>query len=203
MKKSQKFLLVTITVILISAVISVSAANTCIAQFALCEQSSRDLKRHKILIEQVTEKYGLSIEETSLENYENHTYYNFTIEINSDEHINILLENTDATGRGFGSEVFCLEYINKNPDVGNFAQIDLISDLVNAIAYKKFDKEFLKEFFNCNENKYPASDVGYEKLNGEKIAKQYNFDFWENETVWYILDSENCETITISGRLKK
>ncbi|MBE6765390.1 MAG: hypothetical protein E7546_05870 [Ruminococcaceae bacterium] len=202
-KTIVKILLFSLATTIVPAVCCTLMCSACVRGLVSPEHSEANFYLLQSRIEDTAQEYGFSAIECSAEELEDYTYTMLTVEISEEEKITILLKNDSDSKTGYGKETFTIEYTNTNPSGGDFCRTDLLCDLANTIAYKEFDKSFLEEFFSADESEYPASDFGFQKLNGEKIAKRHYFDSFENEMIAYTLDAENCETVTIWGRVKQ
>ena len=103
-----------------------------------------------------------------------------------------------------GVESFNLQYtINDNESNKKNFNIDFFIELVNSVTGKIITKEFCDEFLQASENKFPTSKYGFEKLNGELIAKQKVLNFFEVWTITYVLSSNYEGTLSFDGLTKQ
>ena len=120
----------------------------------------------------------------------------YSIEISSDDRIEITLSNYPER-RNKGTEEFTIEY-TKNENVSDY-QIDLFVALVNTVSGKSISESYCTSFLNASEEEYSAARFGYQKLNGEVIAKMDHLNFFEDWTIKYLLYGDGAETLMFGG----
>ena len=59
------------------------------------------------------------------------------------------------------------------------------------------------EFLSAPESKYAASKYGFQKLNGEIIAKEYPLNFFEDWCIFYELTKDHENILSFGGLTKQ
>lgn len=152
------------------------------------EQSKENYANYRQRLNEVAQEYGVELVGT-------------TITISSSERINILLERLEA-GSDKVIESFSIEYEISDIESEDEFNVQLFVDLVNSVSGRELTVEFCEEFLMAPEDEYPASDYGFEKLNGEIIAKEYPLNFFEDWVIGYELTEDGNGILRFGGETK-
>lgn len=167
------------------------------------EQSEKNFAAYQVAFNEIVAKYGYDIKEIYDENITPpKSYKDLLITINENEKIYIRMINS-AYSSNWGLESFALVYSIKNSksETKSF-NTKLFVELANEISEKAITKGFCDEFLKAPESKYPASKYGFEKLNGELIAKETALNFFEDWSISYILNADGEGVLTFGGLVK-
>lgn len=149
------------------------------------QQSNDNFQMYFNAIQQVAEEYGLKLTEEI-----NHTaerqqpYKDLHIGITSNAFIKIRMINS-AVETDKGSESFTVDYFLYNSDLIPETDVKLFVALVNCISGKKVSYDFCCSFLSAPESEYAASDYGYQKKDGELVAKMFPMNFFEDWVLCY------------------
>ena len=175
----------------------------CTTKHLSIEQSTKNFAIYQNSLQEIADQYEVELTETKDINIENqNSYKDLCIIISIDVEIKIRIINS-AYNSTTGVESFDVDYTLNNENSENQFNINLFVDLVNCISGKPISTDFCNEFLDAPETKYAAEKYGYEKLNGEIVAKMYPLNFWEDWTISYILSQQNEETLSFGGLTKQ
>jgi hypothetical protein len=176
----------------------------CNTKHLTIEQSQKNIVAYETSIQEIAANYGLVCEgnfNLTIERGANGR--DISIKIGEKSRVEIYTSSS-ATESQSGIESFSVNYfIDDNKNHEEDFNLELFVDLVNAISGRELTMDFCNEFLEAPEGKYPASDYGYQKLNGEHIAKQFDFNFFGDWGISYILDKDYTEQLTFGGLTKQ
>lgn len=182
--------------ILISLVLGLCGCTT---KHITIEQSQKNFLTYQDSLEKVASQYNLELTETKDFNFDDlDSIKDFVVFINTESQIRIRMINS-AFESEKGVESFSIDYTIVNTDFENDFNIQLFVDLVNCISGKTVSVDLCNEFLSAPESKYAAEKYGFQKLNGEKIAKEYPLNSFEDWNISYVLNKDGEETLTLGG----
>lgn len=191
---------VDIIAVIISLLVSLCSCTT--KQLTI-EQSKKNFSIYQSSLQKVADSYDLKLISTKDEDIENQDLYSdYIITVSSNIYIYIRIINSAYESKK-GVESFSIDYHINNEGSENDFNIQLFVDLANCISGEPISADFCEEFLNAPESKYSAEEYGYEKLNGETIAKAYPLNYFEDWEIFYILDKDNEETLSFGGLTKQ
>lgn len=173
----------------------------CSTNVTSIEQSEKNFIEYGNKICEIAEKAGLEAF-VKKDMFSPSLCSDLQIVINENTEIWIRLMNSAYESQS-GIESFSIQYRigNNGTEAGQF-DTRLFAELINAMSGKPITADFCDDFLEAPEDQYPASDYGFEKLNGEKIAKQKPLNFFEDWTIFYTLEPDGSELLEFGGITK-
>lgn len=169
------------------------------------EQSQSNYSSYRDSLQEIAQQYNMELVQIYNEHYENHDWYvNFTITETPNAYISIEISNTayiDKTNTGV--ESFSIDYYINNTDSQDDYNIPLFVDLVNCVSGRIITVDYCEEFLNAPESKYSAERYGFQKMNGEIIAKEECLNFFEDWSIGYRLSKDNEQRLYFGGLTKQ
>ena len=173
-------------------------------EFVTVEQSQKNFLLYEKSLEDVANQYNLELLRTEDSYFEDNQdrQVHFILKVDAKNRIEIDISNS-AIGESKGVESFSINYVIESSHKHDSYNLPLFVDLANCLSGKELTNDFCEEFLSAPESKYAATRHGFQKLNGEKIAKQHFFNFQEDWKIFYTLSAENEACLTFSGLTKK
>ena len=178
------------------------------------EQALKNFATYQTSLQEVSDKYNVKLKDITNEWFDEiceETPDNikiFQIVLSKHENIEIRFdfscENSEESSslKDKGTENFDISYNIDNKSKGNF-NANLFVDLANSVSGRKLSLDFCKDFLNAPESKYPASNYGLDKCDGEKIEKSYSLNFYIDWMLYYTLKDDDSEELSFGGFTKK
>ena len=171
----------------------------CTTKRITLDQSKNNFSVYKNAIQEIANQYGLELTEVFNEYIEDpNSYQFFKLRIEPDGYIDIEMYYS-GTDTEKGLETFAVEYHAGSAEPEKAFDMPLFVNLSNCISGRKITTDLCEEFLNAPESKYAAEKYGYQKLNREKIAKKYEFNFFDNWQLYYFLTKEDEGILIFSG----
>ncbi len=150
-------------------------------------------------LQKLAERYSAEIAKTTPDYVEEQDgYVEVTITISEDEKVQIVIVNS-AYDSQTGVEGFTVNYFLNNNNVQHQFDTQIFTDVVNCVSGKKISVEFCDEFLAAPESEYPAGKYGFDKLNGELVAKMHALNFLEDWMISYVMTKDGNEELTFGG----
>lgn len=150
-------------------------------------------------LQKLAERYNAEIAKTTPDYVEEQDgYVEVTITISADEKVQIVIVNS-AYDSQKGVEGFTINYFLNNDNVKHQFDTQMFVDAVNCISGREISVEFCDEFLAAPESDYPAEKYGFDKLNGELVAKMHALNFLEDWMISYVMTKDGNEELTFGG----
>lgn len=150
-------------------------------------------------LQKLAERYNAEIAKTTPDYVEEQDgYVEVTITISADEKVQIVIVNS-AYDSQKGVEGFTVNYFLNNNNVQHQFDTQIFTDIVNCVSGKKISVEFCDEFLAAPESEYPAGKYGFDKLNGELVAKMHALNFLEDWMISYVMTKDGNEELSFGG----
>lgn len=191
MKKTVSFLSVLLVAVLL--------LNGCTAKkYVTVEQTLKNADIYLEKIQKAAEQYGYEVEKTSHSHSDaDSCYVHMRIVISPEEEITVAVVNS-AYNSEKGLEGFSVDYVINGDSEQQF-DTQLFADVVNCVSGKAISADLCDEFLSAPESEYPAEKYGYERINGELIAKIHPLNFFEDWTMVYLMAKDGSEKLSFGG----
>lgn len=187
-------------IILLAVLLLLSGLSGCAERKRVTiEQTLENADMYFEELQKLAERYNAEIEKTT-SGYidEQDGYVEMTITISAYEKVQIVIVNT-AYDSQTGVEGFTVNYFLNNNNVQHQFDTQIFTDVVNCVSGKKISVEFCDEFLAAPESEYPAGKYGFDKLNGELVAKMHALNFLEDWMISYVMKKDGNEELTFGG----
>ena len=149
------------------------------------QQSADNFQAYRDIIQHIADKYELKVTaSTDCTTSDHDNSEDVCIQINANAYINIRMINSAEEGDN-GAESFHVEYILDGNNAIPESDIRLFVELTNSISGKELSYDLCRSFLNAPESEYAAEKYGFQKANGEIVAKMHPMNFWEDWVLCY------------------
>ena len=191
-------------IILLAVLLLLSGLSGCAEQKDVTiEQTLENADMYFEELQKLAERYNAEIEKTThsysdAQNCYAYIRIDIIITISADEEIKIVIDNSTYNSTK-GIESFSVNYYLNNDNVQHQFDTQIFTDVVNCVSGKKISVEFCDEFLAAPESEYPASKYGFDKLNGELVAKMHALNFLEDWMISYVMTKDGNEELSFGG----
>ena len=189
---------VLMVVLITAAALMCTACSACSIRNYYIEESQVNFREYSKRLADIANGYGFQLIQTEssyIDDPEDKSIIEeFAITVDENARIEILFSNMPGRHKK-GKELFSVSYF-KNQQASDF-EVDLFAALVDSLSSRTISFDQCAEFLNAPEEEYATP--AHRKLNGEKIVKHLNLDFFENWCLWYIRKADDSEELSFNG----
>ena len=157
---------------------------SCASNSFTIEQSKKNYETYCDAVQLVADKHGIEL--TEVTDYS--SYKDICVQTNIGR-IDIRITNS-AFEAEKGVESFSIDYFLSSENSIEESDIKLFCDFANCISGEELPFDLCLRFLDAPESEYAAEDYGYQKANGELVAKMYPLNFFEDWCLCYFETTE-------------